>query len=66
MIEDNINADKALERCAKQMNIDPEPITNCASNEHGSILLKKHGDDTNIIKPNFIPTITLNGSRDVV
>ncbi|XP_068626595.1 gamma-interferon-inducible-lysosomal thiol reductase-like [Battus philenor] len=63
MIMDNMDADGALERCANQMKIDPKPITECALNEHGSALLKKHGDDTNIIKPTFIPTITLNGSR---
>ncbi|CAG4978977.1 unnamed protein product [Parnassius apollo] len=64
MIADNMDADKALERCAKQMKIDPKPIRDCATNEHGSALLKKHGDDTNIIKPTFIPTIILNGSKD--
>ena len=51
-------------QCAKQINIDPEPISECALNEHGSALLKKYGDDTNIIKPTFIPTITINGSKD--
>ncbi|XP_013134796.1 PREDICTED: gamma-interferon-inducible lysosomal thiol reductase-like [Papilio polytes] len=63
MIMDNMDADKALERCSQQMNVDPEPINRCASSEHGAALLKKHGDDTDIIKPTFIPTITLNGSR---
>lgn len=46
------------------MKIDPDPIANCAVNANGSALLKKHGDDTNILKPTFIPTITLNGSKD--
>ncbi|XP_047545154.1 gamma-interferon-inducible-lysosomal thiol reductase-like [Vanessa atalanta] len=64
MILDNMDADEALSRCAKVMKIDPDPITNCAVHAHGSALLKKHGDDTNILKPTFIPTITLNGSKD--
>lgn len=64
MIEDNMDADEALSRCAKIMKIDPDPIANCAVNANGSALLKKHGDDTNILKPTFIPTITLNGSKD--
>lgn len=51
-------------QCAKKMKIDPEPISNCATQEHGAALLKKHGDDTHILKPTFIPTITLNGSKD--
>lgn len=46
------------------MNIDPDPITNCATHEQGSNLLKKHGDDTHIQRPTFIPLILLNGSRD--
>ncbi|CAG9581346.1 unnamed protein product [Danaus chrysippus] len=64
MITDNMDADEALARCAKPMNVDPEPITNCALSAHGSALLKKHGDDTEMIKPTFIPTITMNGSKD--
>lgn len=51
-------------QCAKEYNIEPEPISNCATHEHGSNLLKKHGDDTHIQKPTFIPLILLNGSRD--
>lgn len=46
------------------MKVDPDPISNCASTDQGSALLKKHGDDTQVIKPVFIPTITLNGSKD--
>lgn len=46
------------------MKIDPEPITFCAAHEQGSVLLKKYGDDTSIVKPTFIPTITINGSKD--
>ncbi|XP_045527688.1 gamma-interferon-inducible lysosomal thiol reductase-like [Pieris brassicae] len=64
MIEDNYDADGALHKCAKQLNIEPEPIINCAGTTHGSELLKKYGDDTHILKPTFIPTVTLNGSRD--
>lgn len=45
------------------MIIEPEPISNCASNINGSNLLKKHGDDTHMQKPTFIPLILLNGSR---
>ncbi|XP_072944201.1 gamma-interferon-inducible-lysosomal thiol reductase-like isoform X2 [Epargyreus clarus] len=64
MIVDNMDADKALARCAKKMKVNPEPISNCSVNERGSALLKKHGDDTNILKPHFIPTITINGSKE--
>ncbi|XP_041975453.1 GILT-like protein 1 [Aricia agestis] len=64
MIIDNMDADSALYRCAKQYNLDPEPIKICATHRLGSALLKKHGDDTSIINPKFIPTITLNGSKD--
>ncbi|XP_063358052.1 GILT-like protein 1 [Cydia amplana] len=62
MILDNSDPDEALSRCAKEMNVDPNPISTCSSSEHGSNLLKKYGDDTQIIDPYFIPTITLNGS----
>lgn len=51
-------------QCGKQMNVDIEPISSCAGSEHGSHLLKKYGDDTHLLKPTFIPTILLNGSRD--
>ncbi|KAJ8736404.1 hypothetical protein PYW08_007060 [Mythimna loreyi] len=64
MISDNLDADGALTRCAKELKIDPDPISYCARQEHGSILLKKHGYDTQILDPSFIPTITINGSRD--
>ena len=46
------------------MKIDPDPISFCARHDLGSSLLKKHGDDTHIVQPTFIPTITLNGSKD--
>lgn len=63
MITDNNDADEALQRCSKSMNIDSDPISNCANTDHGSELLKKHGDDTHILNPTFIPTVILNGSR---
>ncbi|XP_028156024.1 gamma-interferon-inducible lysosomal thiol reductase-like [Ostrinia nubilalis] len=63
MIIDNLDADAALERCAKDVKVDTDQIIGCASGEQGSALLKKHGDDTHIISPTFIPTITLNGSK---
>lgn len=53
-----------LFQCAKDMKIDPEPISLCASSENGSSLLKKYGDDTHVVNPTFIPTILLNGSKD--
>ncbi|CAB3240568.1 unnamed protein product [Arctia plantaginis] len=62
MIADNADADRALERCAKLMKIEADPISNCAKHEHGSALLKKYGDDTHILNPTFIPTIIINGS----
>lgn len=46
------------------MHIDIVPINSCANSEQGSLLLKKYGDETHRIKPTFIPTITLNGSRE--
>ncbi|XP_059045827.1 GILT-like protein 1 [Achroia grisella] len=64
MITDNQDADAALLRCAKQMKINPGPISNCANSEQGSALLKKYGDDTHLLKPTFIPTVILNGSKD--
>lgn len=64
MISDNVDADGALERCAKQLKIEAKPINICANSDHGSALLKKHGDDTHILKPSFIPTILMNGSGD--
>ncbi|XP_013191317.1 gamma-interferon-inducible lysosomal thiol reductase [Amyelois transitella] len=64
MIFDNLDADAALDRCASQFKIDPDPISDCATGERGAALLKKHGDDTHTINPTFIPTITLNGSKD--
>ncbi|RVE41793.1 hypothetical protein evm_013562 [Chilo suppressalis] len=64
MIIDNLDADGALKRCAKELKIDPDPISSCASDDNGSELLKKYGDDTHIISPSFIPTITINGSKD--
>ncbi|XP_075971962.1 gamma-interferon-inducible lysosomal thiol reductase-like protein [Anticarsia gemmatalis] len=64
MIADNMDADAALLKCAKQLKVEPDPIKNCANHELGSALLKKHGDDTHILKPSFIPTITINNSRD--
>ncbi|XP_073957737.1 gamma-interferon-inducible lysosomal thiol reductase-like protein [Choristoneura fumiferana] len=63
MISDNNDPDEALSRCAKSMNVDPEPISTCANNNLGSALLMKYGADTHIINPYFIPTVTLNGSK---
>ncbi|VVD00452.1 gamma-interferon-inducible lysosomal thiol reductase-like [Leptidea sinapis] len=63
MIDDNYDADGILTQCAKQLSIDTDPIYNCAGSAHGSELLKKYGDDTHLIKPTFIPTVILNGSK---
>lgn len=46
------------------MKVETAGIGTCATSDHGSALLKKHGDDTHIVKPSFIPTITINGSSD--
>lgn len=46
------------------MKIDPDPISNCARTDLGSALLKKHGDDTHRLKPTFIPTVIINGSKE--
>ncbi|KAI5640528.1 gamma interferon inducible lysosomal thiol reductase (GILT) domain-containing protein [Phthorimaea operculella] len=64
MISDNMDPDAALDRCAKKLMVDPEPIRECANSDRGSALLKKHGDDTHRLKLNFIPTITVNGAKD--
>lgn len=64
MIIDNMNADDALERCGKLMNIEVKPIKSCAVSDRGSLILKNHGEDTHKVNPTFIPTITLNGSHN--
>ncbi|KAG7310722.1 hypothetical protein JYU34_003529 [Plutella xylostella] len=64
MIADNMDADAALDRCGKEFKVDISRISSCAASEHGSALLKKHGDDTHIIEPGFIPTIIVNNSKD--
>lgn len=46
------------------MNFDVESISICANNVHGTELLREYGVETDKIKPTFIPTITLNGSKD--
>lgn len=53
-----------LFQCANMLKIEADPINYCANNDHGSALLKKYGDDTHMLKPTFIPTIVMNGSRD--
>ncbi|ENN74078.1 hypothetical protein D910_11490 [Dendroctonus ponderosae] len=67
MITDNLIPDGAGERCGQEQNIDFKRINKCATEQEGSLLLKKHGDRTNGLKPKvkFIPTIELNGSQGV-
>ncbi|XP_030031631.2 GILT-like protein 1 isoform X2 [Manduca sexta] len=63
MINNNEDSDEALARCAKEMSIEADPIGSCANGDMGSSLLKKHGDDTHLLKPSFIPTIIINESK---
>lgn len=50
------------------MNIDFEPINQCANDITGSKLLAEYGERTHSLMPpvHFIPTIELNGSQNNV
>lgn len=65
MITDNMIPEDAGERCGRKLNIDFAPISKCAIEQKGSILLKKFGERTHALNPKvrFIPTIQLNDSQ---
>ncbi|XP_050314057.1 GILT-like protein 1 [Anthonomus grandis grandis] len=66
MITDNFVAEDAGERCGKEQKLDFTPIRKCATEQAGSILLKKYGERTHALNPKarFIPTILMNDSQN--
>lgn len=38
-------------------------VLNCAKGTQGSILLKKYGEFTKLVKPTFIPTVYVDGLK---
>ncbi|XP_044741637.1 GILT-like protein 2 [Chrysoperla carnea] len=67
MIQSSSKPIQAGHDCAKQLYIDYHPIKHCAQSEKGSELLKKHGDQTQAVRPKitFIPTVTVDNSSDI-
>lgn len=67
MITDNIIPEDAGERCGQEQGQDFMPINKCATEQEGSLLLKKYGEQTQSLDPKvkFIPTIELNGSQKI-
>ncbi|KAK5639356.1 hypothetical protein RI129_011848 [Pyrocoelia pectoralis] len=67
MIKDNMIPHESGEKCAKQLGIQYDPISECAHAEQSSLLLKKYGERTQAVKPaiTFIPTIELNDQQNV-
>ncbi|KAH8263576.1 hypothetical protein KR044_010851, partial [Drosophila immigrans] len=66
MIRDNRHPKEAMQKCAKQHNVDNlDLIQKCYDSSHGSELMKLNGDATHALRPavTFIPTITLDGSQ---
>ncbi|XP_077295727.1 gamma-interferon-inducible lysosomal thiol reductase-like protein [Arctopsyche grandis] len=61
MIKDNLDPEGALTRCASK-ELQPTILT-CAKGTQGAILLKKHGEFTELIKPTFIPTVFVDGLK---
>ncbi|KAK0083244.1 hypothetical protein PV325_009104 [Microctonus aethiopoides] len=62
MIDRNVWPIKITRTCAEEMNIDAEPILNCAKSIKGSELLAKYGKMTDALRPpvTYVPTITLD------
>ncbi|XP_030748377.1 gamma-interferon-inducible lysosomal thiol reductase-like [Sitophilus oryzae] len=65
MITDNMVPEDAGKRCGHEHNIDFAPVNKCATEQKGSILLKKFGERTHDLSPRvkFVPTIELNESQ---
>ncbi|KAJ8973283.1 hypothetical protein NQ317_019549 [Molorchus minor] len=68
MIKDNTIPLEAGIKCGHELDIDSTPIIDCANNIKGSQLLKMYGELTDALSPSvqFIPTIELNNSQNVV
>jgi len=67
MINDNMIPHEIGERCAQELGLIYDPISECANGEKGSLLLKGHGIRTHAVNPSisFIPTIELDGLQKV-
>ncbi|XP_064535103.1 gamma-interferon-inducible lysosomal thiol reductase [Drosophila montana] len=66
MIRDNRIPKDAMQKCAKQYNVENiDLIQKCFDSDHGSELMKLNGDATHALRPpvKFIPTITIDGSQ---
>ncbi|KAF5281124.1 hypothetical protein FQR65_LT02990 [Abscondita terminalis] len=67
MIKDNMMPYEIGEKCAKQLGIVYDPISQCAHEKQASLLLKEYGVRTQGVKPKitFIPTIALDEQQSV-
>ncbi|KAB0801136.1 hypothetical protein PPYR_05490 [Photinus pyralis] len=67
MIKDNMLPHEIGEKCAKQLGIAYDPISECAHSDQSSLLLKEYGIRTDAVKPaiTFIPTIELDDQQSV-
>ncbi|XP_075216124.1 gamma-interferon-inducible lysosomal thiol reductase-like protein [Lycorma delicatula] len=65
MIDDNMNPDERGAECSAVNGVGWKSILDCSLSEEGDVLLKKHGDATNMLQPpvSFIPTVLLNKSQ---
>ncbi|KAK4871495.1 hypothetical protein RN001_015619 [Aquatica leii] len=67
MIKDNMMPYEIGEKCAKNLGIVYDSISNCAHTDEASLLLKQYGVRTQATKPKigFIPTIELDDQQSV-
>jgi len=67
MINDNMIPHEIGEKCAQELGLIYDLISECANGEKGSLLLKGYGIRTHAVSPSisFIPTIELDGSQKV-
>ncbi|XP_039278023.1 GILT-like protein 1 [Nilaparvata lugens] len=65
MINDNMSPEERGMQCCRDHGVDWKPIQECAAGSEGDLLLKEHGESTDILRPpvSFIPTILLNKSQ---
>ncbi|KAH9637995.1 hypothetical protein HF086_014856 [Spodoptera exigua] len=48
--------------CGSQDNVDVQTIWRCVHSDHGSILVKRYGDETHALAPSFVPFLTIDDS----
>lgn len=62
MIQDNMQPEVVMRKCAVKVNLDVTPIEKCWKGTKGKELLAKYGEMTDDLSPKatFIPTITLD------